>query len=78
MKLSHDGDLAPQAAGLLAISLGLSHNVRDDHEQLRQGFVISAHLLARAGLCIDALYGDLTRTPLVDGAPERVVCAELS
>src|SRR3546814_10359266 len=28
-------DLAPQAAGLLAISLGLSHNFRDDHEQLR-------------------------------------------
>jgi hypothetical protein len=33
-------DLAPQAAGLLAISLGLSHNFRDDHEQLRHGFVL--------------------------------------
>lgn len=33
-------DLAPQCAGLLAISLGLSHNFADDHEQLRQGFVI--------------------------------------
>jgi hypothetical protein len=33
-------DLAPQAAGLLAISLGLSHNFTDDHEQLRQGFVL--------------------------------------
>jgi hypothetical protein len=33
-------DLAPQAAGLLAISLGLSHNFRDDHEQLEQGMVI--------------------------------------
>ena len=33
-------DLAPQAAGLLAISLGLSHNFPDDHEQLRQGLVI--------------------------------------
>lgn len=33
-------DLAPQAAGLLAISLGLSHNFHDDHEQLRHGFVI--------------------------------------
>ena len=32
--------LAPQAAGLLAISLGLSHNFRDDHEQLKHGFVI--------------------------------------
>lgn len=33
-------DLAPQAAGLLAISLGLSYNFRDDYEQLRHGFVI--------------------------------------
>jgi len=33
-------DLAPQAAGLLAISLGLSFNFSDDHEQLRHGFVL--------------------------------------
>ena len=33
-------DLAPQAAGLLAISLGLSRNYSDDHEQLAQGMVI--------------------------------------
>ena len=33
-------DLAPQCAGLLAISLGLSFNFSDDHEQLRQGFVL--------------------------------------
>jgi hypothetical protein len=33
-------DLAPQAAGLLAISLGLSRNFPDDHEMLRHGFVI--------------------------------------
>ena len=33
-------DLAPQAAGLLAISLGLSQNYRDDHEMLRHGFVV--------------------------------------
>ena len=39
-------DLAPQAAGLLAISLGLSHNFRDDHEQLRHGFVIYDALYA--------------------------------
>jgi len=39
-------ELAPQAAGLLAISLGLSHNFRDDHEQLRQGFVIYDALYA--------------------------------
>jgi len=39
-------DLAPQAAGLLAISLGLSHNFHDDHEQLRHGFVIYDALYA--------------------------------
>ena len=39
-------DLAPQAAGLLAISLGLSRNFPDDHEMLRQGFVIYDALYA--------------------------------
>ena len=39
-------DLAPEAAGLLAISLGLSHNFRDDHEQLAQGFVLYDALYA--------------------------------
>lgn len=34
------------------------------------------HLLTRAGFHISAMYGDFTRTPLVDGAPELVVCAE--
>jgi hypothetical protein len=38
--------LAPQAAGLLAISLGLSHNFPDDHEQLRHGFVVYDALYA--------------------------------
>lgn len=33
-------DLAPQCAGLFSISLGLSYNVRDDHEQLQHGFVV--------------------------------------
>ena len=33
-------DLAPQCAGVLAISLGLSRNFVDDHEMLRQGMVI--------------------------------------
>ena len=33
-------DLTPQSAGLLAISLGLSHNFGDDHEMLRQGLVM--------------------------------------
>lgn len=39
-------DLAPQCAGLLAISLGLSHNFPDDHEMLRHGFVIYDALYA--------------------------------
>lgn len=32
--------LAPQAAGLWAISAGLSHNIRDDHKMLEMGMVI--------------------------------------
>ncbi|MGE0353086.1 MAG: chromate resistance protein ChrB domain-containing protein [Gemmatimonadales bacterium] len=39
-------DLAPEAPGLLAFSLGLSHIIRDDHEQLRQGFVFYDALYA--------------------------------
>lgn len=57
-------DLAPQAAGLLAISQGLSRNFRDDHEMLAHGMVM-----------YDALYAwcregqDETRTwnPVVNG-----------
>ena len=33
-------DLAPQSAGLLAISLGLRSSFADDHEVLRHGFVL--------------------------------------
>jgi hypothetical protein len=39
-------DTAPQCAGLLAISLGLSRMFQDDHEQLRHGFVIYDALYA--------------------------------
>lgn len=39
-------DLVPQAAGLLAISLGLSHNFSDDRELLQQGFVLYDALYA--------------------------------
>jgi len=42
-------DLAPQAAGLFAISIGLSANIQDDHAMLRYGLVI-----------YDALYASLT------------------
>jgi rhodanese-related sulfurtransferase len=39
-------DLAPQAAGLLAISLGLSRNFKDDHEMLKHGMVVYDALYA--------------------------------
>jgi hypothetical protein len=39
-------DLAPQCAGLLAISLGLSRIFADDHEQLRHGMVLYDALYA--------------------------------
>jgi hypothetical protein len=38
--------LAPQAAGLLAISLGLSHNFKDDHAMLAHGMVMYDALYA--------------------------------
>ena len=42
-------DLAPQCAGLLAISLGLSRLFADDHELLRHGFVMYDALYAWLG-----------------------------
>jgi hypothetical protein len=39
-------DLAPQAAGLAAISLGLSRNFADDHEMLEHGMVVYDALYA--------------------------------
>jgi hypothetical protein len=39
-------DLAPQAPGLLALSLGLSHLFQDDHEMLRHGMVMYDALYA--------------------------------
>ena len=39
-------DLAPEVAGLLAISIGLSHQFRDDHELLRHGLVVYDALYA--------------------------------
>jgi hypothetical protein len=37
---THRPELAPQAAGLLAVSLGLSANFADDHAMLQQGMVL--------------------------------------
>ena len=39
-------DLAPQAAGLAAMSLGLSHIFKDDHEMLKHGMIMYDALYA--------------------------------
>ena len=39
-------DLAPQCAGLLAVSLGLSRIFSDDHEQIKSGFTVYDALYA--------------------------------
>lgn len=49
----HRLSLAKEAAGLLAISKGLSLNCEDDHEMLQHGLVI-----------YDALYAWCAETPL--------------
>jgi hypothetical protein len=46
-------DLAPQCAGLFAISLGLSALFEDDHEMLRHGMVVYDALYAWAKHCQD-------------------------
>lgn len=46
-------DLTPQSAGLLAISLGLSHTFPDDHEMLRHGLVMYDALYAWCQHCQD-------------------------
>ncbi len=50
-------DLAPQAPGLLAISLGLSHNFADDHEMLRHGLVMYDALYAWCRRCQKETHG---------------------
>jgi len=44
-------DIAPQAAGLYAISLGLSRNFTDDHEMLKHGMVVYDALYAWCREC---------------------------
>ena len=39
-------DLSPQSAGLYALSLGLSHSFKDDHEMLKHGMVMYDALYA--------------------------------
>ena len=44
-------DLAPQSAGLYAVSLGLSQVFKDDHEMLRHGMVVYDALYAWCTTC---------------------------
>jgi hypothetical protein len=46
-------ELAPQSAGLLALSLGLSANFPDDHEMLEHGLVMYDALYAWCRSCQD-------------------------
>ena len=50
-------DLAPQAAGLYAISLGLSQTFADDHEMLRHGMVMYDALYAWCRDCQKETHG---------------------
>ena len=50
-------DLAPQAPGLMAISLGLSHNFPDDHEMLKHGMVMYDALYAWCRNCQKETHG---------------------
>ena len=45
-------DLAPQAAGLLAVSLGLSANFSDDHAMLAHGMVVYDALYSWCRSCL--------------------------
>ncbi len=50
-------DLAPQASGLLAISLGLSNKFSDDHEMLKHGMVVYDALYAWCQSCQSEKHG---------------------
>ena len=50
-------DLAPEAPGLLALSLGLSHTFADDHEMLAHGMVMYDALYAWCQNCQDEPHG---------------------
>ena len=54
-------ELSPQAHGLLAISLGLSHNFRDDHEQLKIGMLMYDALYSWCQQSPGATHGAATR-----------------
>jgi hypothetical protein len=53
-------DLAPESPGLYALSLGLSHTFRDDHEMLKYGMVMYDALFA---WCVHCQSETHTRPP---------------
>lgn len=55
-------ETAPEAAGLLALSRGLSLNFEDDHEMLKYGMVV-----------YDALYSWCTGAPFSSGAQPKAL-----
>lgn len=50
-------DLAPQAAGLLAVSLGLSHLFQDDQEMLKHGMTVYDALYEWCKACQQETHG---------------------
>jgi hypothetical protein len=58
-------DLAPEAPGLLALSSGLSHNFRYDHEMLQHGMVMYDALYAWCQHCQNEPHG-LPRKFVID------------
>jgi len=56
-------DLAAQSAGLLALSLGLSHNFLDDQEMLGHGMVIYDALYRWCRTCQSEIHGWPPKTP---------------
>jgi hypothetical protein len=62
-------DLAPQAAGLYAVSLGLSHSFADDHEMLRHGMVLYDALYAWCRSCQAETHGWPPQAAVPDNPP---------
>ena len=56
-------DLAPEASGLFAISLGLSQNFNDDHEMLKHGMVMYDALYAWCQFCQRVPHGWPAKIP---------------
>ena len=50
-------DLAPEAPGLFAISLGLSHNFSNDHDMLKHGLIMYDALYAWCVYCQSEPHG---------------------